>query len=143
LIGAAMTEGHVNDAGPGQGLLLQPTGRLDADTCAELRQQLGAAFAAGVTSVVVDLTAVTRVDLTGLGVLAGAARHLRKGGGGLVVSHASPAVATAMRINGMGDLLEIAPAPALRVVPGTGQQQSRGPARPLAVVRPDALKLLS
>jgi anti-sigma B factor antagonist len=123
---------------PGTGLLLRPKGRLDAESCGELRQQLGAAFAAGIGSVVIDLGAVTHVDPTGLGVLSGAARYLRKHGGGLVVTHACPAVATSMRINGLGDLLEIAPAPALRVLAGAGGTTPR--ARALAVVGPEGLK---
>ncbi|MCW2599737.1 MAG: hypothetical protein JWM02_1566 [Frankiales bacterium] len=90
---------------------------------------------------VVDLSAVTEVDLSGLRVLAGAARHLREGGGGFVVVNAGPVTVTSMRINGMGDLLELPPSPPLRVVEGSG---TGGPAsRPpkLTVVPQDGLKL--
>ena len=107
------------------------------DTCSTLRQQLAAAFAAGVTSVVVDLAGVTTCDLTGLGVLAGAAKHLRRRGGGLVVTHASDAIATSLRITGMGDLLEIASSPGLRVVAGAGERTPKRD-RALSVVRPTA-----
>jgi anti-sigma B factor antagonist len=119
-------------------LLLRPTGRLDADSCADLRRQLATAFAAGVGSVAVDLGAVTAVDLTGLGVLAGAARHLRKRGGVFVVQHAHPAIVTTMRINGMGDLLDV---PALRVVEGSGPGAVRSRPRVLTVVPDEGLKL--
>jgi anti-sigma B factor antagonist len=135
----------VKDARPGAGLVLRPIGQLDGDSCGELRHQLGTAFAAGITSVVVDLAAVTSIDLTGVGVLAGASRHLRKQGGGLVVTHAPPGVATTLRINGLGDVLQIAPSPALRVLPGAGAAAPAAPvppgrARTLSVVRPAGLK---
>ena len=119
-------------------VLLRPTGPLDADTCGDLRHQLAAAFAAGVSSIVVDLGAVTTCDPVGLGVLAGAARHLRRRNGVLVVAHASPAIATSLRINGLGDLLEVPASMPLSVVRGAAEQPER-PAKPrLSVVRPGA-----
>ena len=125
---------------PEQGLLLRPVGRLDADTCGELRHQLGTAFAAGARNVGVDLRDVTAVDQTGLGVLGGAARHLRKRGGALVVSNAGPGVATSMRINGLGDLLLVASSPELRVVAGAGKATGRTLPRALSVVPGQGLK---
>lgn len=123
---------------PAPALLLAPTGRLDADTCVTLRQQLAAAFAAGVRSLVVDLSGVTVADLTGLGVLSGAAKHLRKQGGGLVVSHCPDSIATSLRINGLGHLLELAASPPLRVVAGAGERTSKKARAALTVVRPTA-----
>ena len=134
-------ERDVSDGRHGQALPLRPTGRLDVDSCAALRHQLAAAFAAGVESVVVDLSAVTAVDLTGLRVLAGAARHLAKLGGGLVVIHASSAIVTSMRINGMGDLVERAAALPLRLVAGSGTGGRGNRPRTLTVVPPEGLKL--
>ena len=122
---------------PAPALLLKPTGRLDVDTCVTLRQQLAAAFAAGVTNLVVDLSGVTVADLTGLGVLAGAAKHLRKRGGNLVVSRCPDSLATSLRINGMGSLLELPASPPLRVVAGAGERTPK-PTRTLSVVRPTA-----
>ncbi|MGB8650592.1 MAG: STAS domain-containing protein [Mycobacteriales bacterium] len=123
----------------GAALLLRPTGPLDAESCGELRHQLGTAFAAGITSVAVDLRGVTSLDVTGLGVLGGAAKHLRARGGLLVVTHASAALATTLRINGLGDLLEVPPSPPLRVVPGV--QKDGGPrSRRLSVVPTEGLK---
>lgn len=121
-------------------VLLRPTGALDADSSAELRPQLAAAFSAGVTSIVVDLSGVTSCDQAGLGVLAGAARYLRKKGGALVVVHASDAVACTLRINGLGDLLDIPVSPPLSVVTGDGgtDRAERPRTRALTVVRPTA-----
>jgi anti-sigma B factor antagonist len=123
-------EEHVTHVRNGQALLLRPTGPLDTDSCGALRQKLATAFAAGISSVGVDLSGVTTVDPAGLGVLSGAARHLRKRGGNLVIVHASPEVLTTVRINGMSDLLEIQPAPALRLLSGAGSRSSAGSAMP-------------
>jgi hypothetical protein len=76
-----------------------------------------------------------------LGVLAGAARHLRKRGGQFVVLNADAAIVTTMRINGMGDLLEAPATPALRVVEGSGTGAARSRPRVLAVVPEKGLKL--
>ena len=97
-------------------LLLRPSGPLVAETCSSLRQQLATAFATGVQSIAVDLGAVDEVDVTGLQVLAGAARHLRKRNGLLVVTGASPAVTSMLRVNGMSELLEVPTTSPLRVV---------------------------
>ena len=102
-------------------LVLKPQGSLDTESCEELRYQLAAAFSAGVESVGIDLAGVTSIDQTGLGLLSGAARHLSKRGGGLVITRAAAAVATSLRINGLEDLL----APVLTVVPGTGSGTPR------------------
>jgi anti-sigma B factor antagonist len=124
----------VSDVRNGQALLLRPTGPLDADSCGALRHQLASAFAAGVTSVGVDLSAVTKVDPTGLGVLSGAARHLRKRGGNLVIVQANPEVLTKVRVNGLSDLLEIQPVPALRLLAGAGSGGDAARPRALSVV---------
>ncbi len=71
-------------------VLLRLAGPLDADTCGHLRYQLAAAFAAGVTSVVVDMSEVSSIDVAGLGVLTGAAKHLQRREGEPVLAHPSP-----------------------------------------------------
>lgn len=100
-------------------LVLKPQGRLDVESCEDLRYQLAAAFSAGIDSVGIDLGGVTSIDQTGLGVLSGAARHLSRRGGSLIITRAAPGVATSLRINGLEDLLTPA-APLLTVVPGSG-----------------------
>jgi anti-anti-sigma factor len=124
----------VTDVRNAQAVLMRPTGPLDADTCGEFRQQLASAFAAGVRAVAVDLAAVTTVDPIGLGVLAGANRHLRRRGGTLVLLHPSPAVATKVRVNGLSELLEIPASPPLRLLAGTGTGTSEDRPRVLSVV---------
>lgn len=97
-------------------LLLRPRGSLDWDHCDELRVQLATAFGTGVQSIAVDLSAIDTADVTGLRVLAGAARHLRKRNGALVVTGASPAVVSLLRMNGLEALLEVPTTSPLRVV---------------------------
>ena len=118
-------------------LVLKPQGPLDADSCGELRHQLAAAFGVGVRTVGIDLTGVPAIDQTGIGLLQGAARHLRRRGGSLTITRATPAVATTLRIHDLEDLLQPV-APVLRVLPGSG---SGGPRqRPRRLTAVDALK---
>jgi anti-anti-sigma factor len=126
-------------------LLLRPTGALDDDHCDELRMQLATAFGTGVQSIAVDLSAITHADVTGLQVLAGAARHLRKRGGVLVVTGASRQITSLIRVNGLSDLLDVPLSQPLRVVAGSGE--ATGPTgrsrelvpveRRLRVIRPE------
>lgn len=122
-------------------LLLRPTGRLDADSCSELRQQLATAFSTGVQSLAVDLSAVTEVDLTGLQVISGAAKHLRRRDGLLVITKATPAVVKMLRVNGLAELLEVPQSAPLRVVASEKDPEPSVPGRPvrrLRVVSPDS-----
>lgn len=120
-------------------LLLRPTGALDWDHCDQLRMQLATAFSTGVRSIAVDLSAITSADVTGLQVLAGAARHLRRKGGLLVVTGASSPVRSLMMINGMHALLDLPASQPLRVVARTDEaQREQVPVdRQLRVIRPE------
>ena len=77
----------------------------------------------GVQSIAVDLSAITSADVTGLQVLAGAARHLRRKGGLLIVTGASAQVTSLIKINGMEDLLEVPSSQPLRVVASTADAE--------------------
>ena len=94
-------------------LRLRPLGILDSDTCVGLRAHLGAAFAIGVDAVEIDLQDVSSIDETGLGVLAGAARHLCSRGGSLWLVHPSVRVLKSLRINELLHLVQVCPSPAL------------------------------
>lgn len=121
-------------------LLLRPTGPLTAEACHGLRQQFATAFAHGVTSIAVDLSAVSEVDVSGLQVLAGAAKHLRKRQGLLVVTHVPAHVASMLRVNGLSELLEVPASAPLRVVAGEKEpDRGMGPVQAaprLRVVQP-------
>jgi anti-anti-sigma factor len=92
-----------------------------------------------VQSIAVDLSGITSADVTGLQVLAGAARHLRRKGGLLVVTGASPQVTSLIKINGMQDLLDVPSSQPLRVVARTGEAvREKVPVeRTLRVIRPE------
>ena len=99
------------------GLVLHPRGRLDLESSGPLRQQLAHAFASGVRDLVVELDEVDAIDVTGIGVLAGASRHLAERGGSLVVRDPQPGIATALRVNGLTELIDApSPRPLLRSV---------------------------
>lgn len=121
---------------------MRPTGPLTEDTCHTLRQQLATAFAAGARSIAVDLSAVTKVDTAGLQVLAGAARHLKRRQGLLVVTRAPEHVLAMLRVHELNELLDPPETAPLRVVvdgerdpsPSRPAEQSGAPR--LRVVRP-------
>ena len=122
-----------------QTLELQPKGSLDVDSSSRLRRELAAALTVGVRAVTVDLSQVTAVDPTGLNVLAGAARHLSKTGGSLVVIRPSKPAARGLRINGLEHLVASVPAtPKLTVLPGSGSGGPPNRPRRLAVVTDEA-----
>lgn len=121
---------------PGHALLLRPSGPLTEDTCHTLRQQLAAAFSVGALSIAVDLSAVTEVDLAGLQVLAGGARHLKRKGGLLVVTRAPEHVVSMLRVNELAHLLEVPATSPLRVVKGEAESTPVPAERRLRVVQP-------
>jgi anti-sigma B factor antagonist len=65
-------------------------GEADIYTAPELKEALTAAIEAGATSVLVDLSGATFIDSTTLGVLMGAVRRLRPGGGEVAIACADP-----------------------------------------------------
>ena len=119
-------------------IVLRPHGPLDGQTCGALRIQLATAFAAHVGSIVLDLRDVPSIDRDGLGVLAGADRHLRRQDGVLTVVRATPAVASALRINDLSPLLPGPPDSGLRDVAarpnGAVAPAPRRPAEPRTLV---------
>lgn len=91
----------------GTAVILRPSGRVDADTCWELRQELADAFAGGFFSVIVDLADVEAVDVHALQVLVGARAFLRARGGVLVVTSVCPEVLSLIRVHELTELLEV------------------------------------
>ncbi len=57
------------------------TGEIDMATAPRFRQRLLSVVGAGAQNVVIDLTGVDFIDSTGFGVLLGAAKRVRSGGG--------------------------------------------------------------
>lgn len=67
----------------GDTVVVQVAGEIDVYTAASLREKLADLIDADHTDVVVDLTGVTFMDSTGLGVLVGALKKVRGYGGRL------------------------------------------------------------
>jgi len=85
-------------------------GDIDLDATARFRQVLQDASArTGVTSVVVDLAAVTFADSTALGVLLAARKAAHRHGATLSVRNPGPMVAMVLRITGLYDELVTEP----------------------------------
>lgn len=84
---------------------LRVRGRLDDEGLAGLRQQLATCLASGVTDIRVHLERQTDAALPALQTLRGAADHLAREGGSLLVLGASPEVSTRMRTYGFERLL--------------------------------------
>jgi len=61
------------------------TGRVDASSVGEVRASLDRCIAAGADDVVVDMSEVDVIDVTGLGVLAAAHRRLERAGRQLIL----------------------------------------------------------
>src|SRR3712207_9166682 len=80
----------------GDVVVVQVAGEIDVYTAASLREKLADLIDADHTDVVVDLTGVTFMDSTGLGVLVGALKKVRGYGGA-----PSAAVAQAEGLQGL------------------------------------------
>lgn len=80
-----------------QGLVVL-TGRLDVSTVSVVRDRLHAAVDAGSGLLVVDLTGVQAVDVTGLGMLAGTRRRAQTTGRTMVLRGVPPRVARLLQV---------------------------------------------
>ena len=76
-------------------------GELDMNAAPDLRAAIEAAIDAGATRVVVDLSEVTFIDSTAIGVLLAARERLRRSGGSLDVVCVEPNVLRVLEIVGM------------------------------------------
>ena len=82
-------------------------GEIDVATAEPLRQALLAAEQEGARFVVVDLTLVDFLDSTGLGVLVGALRRLREGGGDLYLAVTHPHLLKVMRVTNLDRVFRV------------------------------------
>jgi anti-sigma B factor antagonist len=77
------------------------TGEIDLFTAPDFKRHVSAPIEAGVSRVVVDLTATTFIDSSSLGVLIGAHRQLKLRGGALTIVSANDSIAKTFRITGL------------------------------------------
>jgi anti-sigma B factor antagonist len=85
------------------------TGELDLASTPALRELLEAHLAAGSATIVVDLTAVTFLDSTALGVLVSAFKRCRELGGDLRLAITEPRILKLFTITGLHDMFSISP----------------------------------
>jgi anti-anti-sigma factor len=93
-------------------------GDIDMATAPRLRQVL---IDATSLAVVVDLSAVTFMDASGLGVLVGAARLARNEGRDLVLRDPSPSALRVLQVTGMLDARYPRIEAARKIMPGEGR----------------------
>jgi anti-sigma B factor antagonist len=87
--------------------VVAPRGEVDAVTAPQLGRRLLGLADEGKTQVVVDLSNVTFMDSTGIGVLLNAVRQLRQRDGGLVLVCPTERILRPFQITGLVDHLRI------------------------------------
>lgn len=87
--------------------LIAVRGEIDLFTAHDVRRAGTEAIDEGAQRVIVDLTDVTFLDSTGLGVLIGLAKRLRPGGGGIAVVNVDDTIATTFSITGLDDMIPV------------------------------------
>lgn len=87
--------------------VLAVKGEIDVSTAPELRDRLVQANQKGATTVVVDLSEVTFLDSTALGVLVSGLKRFRSAGGDLRLVVTGRSVAKVLEITGLNDVFKI------------------------------------
>ena len=82
-------------------------GEVDVYTAPQLREELYGIMGEGVTQLTLDLSAMTFIDSTGLGVVVGAIKRLREVGGELVLRSPSRSTRKVLEITGLTRIVEI------------------------------------
>ena len=85
-----------------------PAGELDLATADELKAVLAGETSAG-GQVVLDLSPVTFMDATALGVIVGAANQLARKGGRLTLTGATPPIERVLHLTGLHTMLVALP----------------------------------
>jgi anti-sigma B factor antagonist len=88
----------------GETAILRISGEVDISTAPQLRERLQQLES---RSVVVDLSAMTFIDSTGLGVLVGAFKRLRERGGDLVLRAPTRSARKVLELTGLSQLVTI------------------------------------
>jgi anti-sigma B factor antagonist len=87
--------------------VLSVQGEVDVSTAPELRERLLALADKGTTVAVVDLSEVSFVDSTALGVLVSGVKRLRNAGGDLRLVVTQPRISKVFEITGLTDVFKI------------------------------------
>jgi anti-sigma B factor antagonist len=87
--------------------VLEVHGEVDVSTAPQLREKLVAVAQRGEQTAVVDLSGVSFVDSTALGVLVSAAKRFRGNGGDLRLVVTEPHITKVLEITGLTDVFAI------------------------------------
>ena len=90
----------------GPNVVVHLQGELDMATADRLRQVLDGAMTRDADALVLDLTHLTFIDSTGIGVLVGASQRARRHGRSFVVRHAGRSVLKTLRLTGLDEQLQ-------------------------------------
>ena len=100
---------HVEDAGPGVAILVVG-GEVDYEVSPQLKARIMRAIKAGKRRLILDLSDVTFIDSTAIGVLAGAVERLDEtGGGSLSVVSTHEKVIQIFEITGLDSVISVHP----------------------------------
>jgi anti-anti-sigma factor len=97
-------------SGEQTGRLVVLSGRLDASTVGALRERMNAAVDGGVGRLVVDMSAVETIDVTGLNMLLGARRRAERADRELVLRGVPVRVARLLKVTRLDRVLREEPA---------------------------------
>lgn len=99
---------HIEDEAVGAAShVVTVTGEIDLFTAPELKTRLSAPIDHGASRVVVDLSDVTFIDSSSLGVLIGAHKQLERSGGALVIVCHDRTIMSTFKITGLDRVFEI------------------------------------
>ena len=85
------------------------TGEIDLFTAPEFKQRISEPIDAGKARIVVDLSGVSFIDSSSLGVLIGAHKRLKLRDGSLVIVCDDRAIVNTFKITGLDEVFEIVP----------------------------------
>lgn len=100
---------HVSTEDVGGRTVVRAVGEVDVASGDRLRDALARAVTDGRKDLVVDLTGITFMDSTGLGILVGALKRVRLAGGTLELVISSERLLKVFRITGLTGLFTIHP----------------------------------
>ncbi len=88
--------------------VLDARGEIDVATSPELHEHLVDLIRSEPELLIVNLTDVSFIDSTGLGVLVGAVRDMRAGGGDLRLVVTQPTIVRLLELTGLDEVFEVA-----------------------------------
>ena len=83
------------------------SGELDLSTASEMRDHLYALLARGTTHLTVDVTGLTFIDSTGLGVIVAVLKRAREAGGNLVLKGPNRSARKVLDISGLSRIIDV------------------------------------